>query len=137
MSDYVRTTTDADAGPLFTNPSSNPAGEADAYDPAGRASAFSATASTSAKEHGMQAAADAKGDALAQARSIARDLALANGGETDADEVGKVLYARGIVLGPAAGSLFKGGEWQFTGKRKASARKTNHGREIKVWRLVR
>jgi len=38
--------------------------------------------------------------------------------------------------GPWAGSLFKSGDWEFTGRRVKSARKTNHSREIKVWRLV-
>tara|TARA_R100000664_G_C2748680_1_gene136096 strand:- start:1642 stop:1968 length:327 start_codon:yes stop_codon:yes gene_type:complete len=39
-------------------------------------------------------------------------------------------------LGNAAGSIFKGKKWKFTGERIQSRRPAAHAREIKVWRLV-
>lgn len=88
------------------------------------------------KADGMEAAAEAQPTALALARGIARELARRDG-ETHADAVGRVLHQRhGITtLGPAAGSLFKGGGWEWTGKFVTSERKTNHGRLLRVWRL--
>ena len=88
------------------------------------------------KDAGMQRAAENNPTGLELAKTIARELALQHG-ETDADQVGALLFERHKIqtLGPAAGSIFKGGEWEFTGKRKLSRRKSNHAREIKVWRL--
>lgn len=93
----------------------------------------------SRKEHGMDVAAEAKMSDLARARMIAIELAKGHPlGECDADMVGRELSKRGYPssLGPAAGSLFKTDNWEFTGKRRLSHRKTNHARELKVWRLV-
>ncbi|MCC9603531.1 hypothetical protein LOC67_23525 [Stieleria sp. JC731] len=96
-------------------------------------------ASMDRKERGMQLAANKsdKFPLLLEARQIAEALAIAHPKrETNADKVSAVLVARGIDLGPAAGSLFRGRQWQFTGKRIKSAKVSNHAREIKVWRLV-
>jgi len=38
-------------------------------------------------------------------------------------------------LGNAAGSIFAGKRWKFTGDRVKSRRPSAHAREIKVWRL--
>ena len=38
-------------------------------------------------------------------------------------------------LGNAAGSLFHGAHWIFTGRWMASRRITNNARDIKVWKL--
>lgn len=78
-------------------------------------------------------------DLMRIAKEIAVSIAQNNGGECNADMVGQELHRRGLPhnLGHAAGSLFKGSRWEFTGKRIRSSRKKNHGREIKVWRLVR
>ena len=38
-------------------------------------------------------------------------------------------------LGNAAGSLFRGKEWEFTGGFRASRRTSNHGHLQRVWRL--
>ena len=88
------------------------------------------------RDAGMKLAADKKADLLALARVVARDYARKHG-EVHADNVGRILKAEHGVdsLGAAAGSLFKGQEWVFTGRRCESARATNHGRELKVWRL--
>ena len=91
------------------------------------------------KEDGMAIAADNVGDWLGIARDIAVELAKKDPERLcDADRVGKELYERhGIKsLGPAAGSLFKQRHWEFTGDRFLSERKSNHARELKVWRLV-
>ena len=102
---------------------------------------FDLAASTAAKDRGMALAADAKRELLAEAKGIARQLARAHeSSECTADDVGMYYHALGINiaerLGPAMGSLFKGREWEFTGKRVLSKRKSNHARELKVWRLL-
>jgi hypothetical protein len=39
-------------------------------------------------------------------------------------------------LGKAAGSIFTDGKrWEYTGHRRRSARVSNHGRAIRIWRL--
>jgi hypothetical protein len=75
-------------------------------------------------------------DVLTMARSIARLHAWQHG-TVNADIVGKIMKDNyGIdSIGPAAGSLFRGAEWEFTGQRVLSSRVSNHSREIKVWRL--
>lgn len=90
------------------------------------------------KEQGMSLAAVGRKQRLTLAREIAATLGR-RCGEVDADMVGRILKAQhGIEsLGPAAGSIFRGKNWEFTGRRKLSARKTNHAREIKVWRWVK
>lgn len=40
-------------------------------------------------------------------------------------------------LGNSAGSIFKTGDWEFTGQWKPSRRASNHGRHVRVWKLVR
>ncbi len=56
--------------------------------------------------------------------------------EVTADDVGRVLKRSGYpCLGPAAGSLFKTNEWEFTGRFVKSARTKNHSRLLRVWRL--
>jgi hypothetical protein len=91
--------------------------------------------SVSRKEHGIDAAAASKSVVLQQAREIAAELCRLYG-ETDADEVGKVMDERHGVetMGPAAGAIFRQG-FEFTGRRKTSSRKKNHAREIKIWKL--
>lgn len=91
-----------------------------------------------AKITGMQRAAtgrNAEGP-LDIAREIAVRLAIESG-ETHADAVGAILERdHGIkTLGPAAGSLFRGEIWEFTGRRVRSSRVSNHSRELKIWRL--
>lgn len=97
---------------------------------------FDKWSSERAKVDGMAIAAEARPSDLETARRVAMELVRIHG-TTNADEVGKVLHERyGIkTLGPAAGSIFSEEHWQFTGERIVSERKTNHGREIKVWRL--
>ncbi len=75
---------------------------------------------------------------LKRAREIATLLAM---GKHDrcitADHVGREMKRLGLQpLGPAAGSLFRGKNWVFTGNRIRSSRVTNHARELKVWKLI-
>lgn len=87
------------------------------------------------KKQGMEQAEDNALSALELARGIAREIAARNG-TVNADQVGRVLkFRHGIdTLGPAAGSLFKGKEWEFTGNWVKSKRITNHSRMIREWR---
>lgn len=104
-----------------------------------QASLFDGQRSEQLKRDGMALAADNAGQYLDLARQIAREIALAHPNqECDADKVGRILKRRhGIdTLGPAAGSLFRGKEWEFTGRWVKSKRITNHSRMIRVWRLV-
>lgn len=90
------------------------------------------------KKEGMERAAKAKSDLLTKARKIATEIAIGNDWLCHSDLVAEELVRRGLgELGNAAGSLFKSGEWRFTGQRIKSKRLNNHARELKVWELVR
>ena len=103
---------------------------------------FNLPASESAKRAGMrQAEGSGPGwnlHLLAAARGVARILARKNG-EVTADDVVKHFQDSGIDLtakiGNAMGSLFKGKEWEFTGKYVKSARVHAHANLLRVWRL--
>lgn len=100
---------------------------------------FDGEESQALKEHGMQVAAEKRREALEFAREIAVIVALRKPSrETNADEVFKEIEDRGgdPNLGPAAGSLFKNGDWRFTGRRVLSRRTTNHRRELRVWEYI-
>jgi|TARA_Y100000310_G_scaffold28395_1_gene27026 hypothetical protein len=100
---------------------------------------FDISQSQKLKTEGISAAAHG-GDfnLLKIAQEIAVRLALDSPlRECNADAVGEALARRNLpMLGPAAGALFKGKGWEFTGRRKKSCRVSNHAREIKIWRLV-
>lgn len=99
------------------------------------------TTSKDLKIEGMARAADVRIPSLNHARDIARELclgkkAVGHDPVTDADEVNRILELRGYAnLGPAAGSIFQIREFEFTGWRIQSTRKSNHARELKIWRL--
>ena len=88
---------------------------------------------------GMEMAADNARDYLLLARKVAVEVAH---GKFDncvtADDVGRVLKADyGLdTLGPAAGSIFKTGDWEWTGNFRKSKRVTNHSRLLRVWRYI-
>jgi hypothetical protein len=100
------------------------------------AKVFEAQKSESRKARGMGVAADARTGVLDLARAIARELCTSQG-ECTADDVGELLWQRHQIktLGPAAGSLFKSGEFEPTGSFRKSTRKKNHARLLFVWRL--
>lgn len=88
---------------------------------------------------GMEMAADNAKEYLSLARKVAAQIAR---GRFDrcvtADCVGRVMKTdHGLdSLGPAAGSLFKTGDWEWTGKFRKSKRITNHSRLLREWRYV-
>lgn len=89
------------------------------------------------KRKGMELAAEHRAHALMRARQIGLEL----GREytnVHADMVMRRLIAEGIhpsQLGNAAGSIFKGLKWEFTGDWYKSRRISNHCRWIRIWRL--
>jgi hypothetical protein len=87
------------------------------------------------KREGMDRAARSSSAELSFARNVARRIAIENGGLCDMDQVNDELDSYGIHLGPSAGSVFTGPEWEFTGRRLLSKRTKNHARELKIWKL--
>lgn len=92
------------------------------------------------KEAGMEQAAENKASLLAFARGLAVEIAEARESrECTADDVQAALQGHGIsvrALGNAAGSLFRGGRWEWTGRWVTSSRPHAHCNLIRVWRLV-
>jgi hypothetical protein len=88
------------------------------------------------KKAGMDVAANSGNENLDIARRVARRVARENNGYCDADKVGQILDDEYHIktLGPAAGSIFRGENWVFTGEFIPSTRKSNHGRVIRVWK---
>lgn len=100
---------------------------------------FDHAASVAAKERGIQQAADNKTSLLEFARKEAVELARAMG-EITADDVQRRLVEKGIsvrALGSAAGALFRGKQWQWTGRFKKSERAHSHSNLLRVWSLKR
>lgn len=100
---------------------------------------FDAVAGERAKQEGMARAADNRAVLLEMARGFAHQHALLHGTVT-ADDVARQMAVHGFspsALGPAAGSLFKTSEWEWTGEYVKSIRVSNHSRMIRVWRLAR
>ena len=97
---------------------------------------FSAEKGDRLKREGMAISRDKRSDELIVARSIAMEHVLRYG-EVTADDVGECLDRRGLAdcLGPAAGSIFKTKDFEWTGKYVKSARVSNHSRMLRVWRL--
>lgn len=106
--------------------------------PKGGDSLFDLAESRRRRDEGKSLAAENRKTLLQKAREIAKHLAIRNGTVT-ADDVGRemlTLYGcTTSALGPSAGSLFSGPEWEWTGDRTQSAKASNHARELKVWRL--
>ena len=90
------------------------------------------------KEEGIKQAANNPMRPLDHARIFAT-LAVRKYGEVTADDVYRAFKDRDMdfdTLGNAAGAIFRGPEWQFTGKWRASTRPSNHARMLRVWRLA-
>lgn len=87
------------------------------------------------KLEGMATAAENRARVLATAREVALYLAVPGG--ITSDTVFKEMRRRGLPsnIGPAAGSLFKCGDWYTRGEWRKSHRKTNHSRMLRVWYL--
>jgi hypothetical protein len=89
------------------------------------------------KEEGMALAAVNRAEALARARSVARQLPGARTTGVIADNVWKAMVDLDIYedLGGAAGSLFKDGAWMWTGQVRRCHRTRSHARLVMVWVL--
>jgi hypothetical protein len=90
------------------------------------------------KQQGMALGAANNIERLELARLVAVKIAKDGDGTCHADAVGKVMLGEyGIEsLGPAAGSMFKGNDWVFTGIYKPSERVKSHGQVLRVWKYV-
>lgn len=92
------------------------------------------------KAEGIERAATAREDVLALGRELVRKAALRRPERTaTADDAAFGFHVHGLpedALGNAAGSLFRGKEWEFTGAWSPSKRTSNHGHQNRVWRLV-
>ncbi len=94
-----------------------------------------------AKEQGMaQACSPAYRRALLEyARGLAVTLATCNGDVTAADVRKLFIKMQGLEewlkLANAAGSIFKGPQWRFTGQYVPSGIVSRHGAVVKVWSL--
>jgi hypothetical protein len=96
---------------------------------------FDASAARQAKEEDMALAANTRTELLNAARFVARKIA-AQRGEVYMDLVSEELAKEGLLpehLGNAAGSVFRGAEWVFTGKLHSSARKDRHAGAQRIW----
>ncbi len=93
---------------------------------------------TAQRDAGMDRAARSRWLLLAMARDFAKMVALSRSSRiATADDVMESLKKLGYEpkrLGNAAGSIFRGKEWEFVGWVN-STRPTNHARPIRVWRL--
>ena len=102
--------------------------------------AFDLSAGVAAREAGMAQAAMNRSEILDIARRLIRQAALGRVDRTaTADDASEGLARMGFpanALGNAAGSLFRGKDWQFTDQWSPSHRITNHGHQNRVWRLV-
>lgn len=97
---------------------------------------FSAPVAEKAKVQGMQSAALSKKEVLELAREACRIAARRRQDRTaTADDAQEFLIGSKLELGNAAGSLFLGKEWEFTGEWRPSRRVSNHNHKNRVWRL--
>ena len=97
---------------------------------------FEYAASIQERDKGMATAVSGRESILANVRSIANNLARIYGKVT-ADQVRAEYEYRGgnwQDLGNAAGSIFKGKQWQCVGFENSLV-KTSHARTIRVWKL--
>lgn len=100
---------------------------------------FDAITARRLAEEGLAVAGRDKNVMLARAKQIARRIALSKFDRTATmDEVHAAMQAEGIdssKLGNAAGSTFKGGDWEFV-EHVRSKLITGHGRFNMVWRYI-
>lgn len=92
------------------------------------------------KVQGMEQAVSSKRHIFDLAKDLAVNIAARHPSkEITADEVQIALINYGYDpsdLGNAAGALFRGKQWSFTGEWRKSIRITNHRRQNRVWRLI-
>lgn len=98
---------------------------------------FDAIASREAAEAGIAQAGENKKSLLKLARQLAVEAAKRKG-IISMDDVSFALHEKGIsifALGNAAGGVFKGKEWQWTGCYIKSVRVHAHANQLRTWRL--
>jgi len=100
---------------------------------------FDLSSAKAKRNQGQSLASANRSDVLRYAQGIAVSIAkLRDDRCVSADDVYRHLSLdQARQLGNAAGSLFRGPQWEFTGRREQSQRITNHARWIMVWRLLR
>lgn len=102
---------------------------------------FDFSAARERRERGIAEAEVSRAEVLELARRIAVRLAESREDRTvTADDVQRELIAQGYgpaALGNAAGSIFRGRRWVFTGRWRASERVSNHGHQNRIWQLLR
>ena len=105
------------------------------FDKARKTHAYQAEKEELAKEAGIRDAASARTELVAHARKLAKAFAIqcVASREITIDDV--QILVGDADLGPAAGSVFRTPEWEFSGKWTESVREGNHRRMIRVWRL--
>lgn len=100
---------------------------------------FNARLGEDLKEQGMALANMSRSELLEFAKEACRSVAMRTFDRTvTADDAARELVDMGYdpsELGNAAGSLFRGNEWEFTGEWRKSTRVSNHARMNRVWRL--
>jgi hypothetical protein len=99
---------------------------------------FDGRKARAAKTKGMARAAAHHNELLEIARDVAESIARSGNGTATMDQVAMQLMTMDYNpsdLGNAAGSVFKGNQWEFTGTRVKSNKVSSHAREIRVWRL--
>jgi len=100
---------------------------------------FDHVESQARKTRGMSLAAGIRNELLSKVQGVAVEVARAKGCIT-ADDVTFEMLRRDpfydpAKLGNAAGSIFKGRQWQWTGAVLPAVRVESHGRLLRVWRL--
>ena len=100
---------------------------------------WDAAASEQAAQAGIDQAAANHASLLTFARELAREIARSRADRCcTADDVQAEIERRGIsvrALGNAAGGLFRGTEWTWTGRWQKSARLHAHANPLRIWHL--
>jgi len=106
----------------------------DMFDP------FNLALAEALKTMGIESAEDAKQDTLKLGRIFVLQAANRRMNKTaTADDAARGFSALGMPansLGNAAGALFRGKAWSFTGQWKKSKRISNHAHSNRVWKLT-
>ena len=91
------------------------------------------------KEEGRRRAEESHFSVLEFARDGLENIARGRESrEVTADDATRYLVDNGIehnALGASAGSLFRGKQWEFTGRWEKSKKASNHASDLRVWRL--
>ena len=86
------------------------------------------------KAMGMKLAADANRQWLAKARIIAKGIAVVQ--DVVSIEDIRAEWPFDVPFGNWAGSIFKGGDWEYVRHIKAT-HKGSHGRVVSVWKFTK